>query len=347
MPIEFENPLTAGTVLVREDIRSQNFVPGVSGWRIEADGSAEFNDIIIRGGQTIGGDALYYSGAPAPGNLVLSISAAGGTDQFGNVYPPGLGVFASGSVLKAQISLTGGPDSQPGFTAYETATNYVFLGDGAVQWGNTGVNAFQDPEIQVLNTGSGTDPRVMILGPGRVDGPGSSNARIRISSAVGGRASVDIDAFNGVADLTLSGLVTSYAGNQFTTYVPVVGNAGTATWTTRTGWYQKFGKFTYFNAYLVVNAAGSGTSPITLTAPVDIDRTTRQQAAANCEMLTRAGVGPFAATGAAVALTTGSGNVFDRLRVTKDAATARIDNVNGEDLGSGTVISVQGWIREV
>lgn len=49
MAIEFVNPLTAGTVLVRSDIRSQNYVPGTSGWIIEADGDAELNDVVIRG----------------------------------------------------------------------------------------------------------------------------------------------------------------------------------------------------------------------------------------------------------------------------------------------------------
>lgn len=49
MSIEFENPLTAGTVLVREQVQSSDYVPGVSGWVIRADGSAEFNNVVIRG----------------------------------------------------------------------------------------------------------------------------------------------------------------------------------------------------------------------------------------------------------------------------------------------------------
>jgi hypothetical protein len=62
--IEFENPLVAGTVLVRSDIRSQDFVEGSSGWRIEADGSAEFNNVVIRGTGTDPAIIVGPDGAP-------------------------------------------------------------------------------------------------------------------------------------------------------------------------------------------------------------------------------------------------------------------------------------------
>lgn len=48
--IEFQDDtLVAGTVLVRELISSQNYVPGVSGWAIYADGSFEFDGGVFRG----------------------------------------------------------------------------------------------------------------------------------------------------------------------------------------------------------------------------------------------------------------------------------------------------------
>lgn len=110
MAIEFINPLTAGTVLVRSDIRSQNFVSGSAGWIIEADGDAEFNSVIIRGGTVVSGLALYYDGPPALGNLILSISADAGTDAYGNTYLAGLGVYSSDGVVNAlgsEFSVTG------------------------------------------------------------------------------------------------------------------------------------------------------------------------------------------------------------------------------------------------
>lgn len=47
--MSFSNPILAGEELIRNAIRSENFVTGVSGWRIARNGDAEFNDIIARG----------------------------------------------------------------------------------------------------------------------------------------------------------------------------------------------------------------------------------------------------------------------------------------------------------
>lgn len=115
MSIEFENPLTAGTVLVREQIQSQNYDPGVSGWVIKANGDAEFNDVVIRGGTVVSGLALYYNGTPAAGNLILSIAAAAGVDEFGNAYPQGLSVYGEDGQLTAdgaRLTLTGSNGSE-------------------------------------------------------------------------------------------------------------------------------------------------------------------------------------------------------------------------------------------
>lgn len=45
------NPIVGGTVLRIPAIQSPNFVEGVSGWAIFQDGTAEFNDIVIVGGE--------------------------------------------------------------------------------------------------------------------------------------------------------------------------------------------------------------------------------------------------------------------------------------------------------
>lgn len=46
--MSFRNSILAGLTLIREAIRSQNYDPGVAGWSIEADGTAEFSDLTIR-----------------------------------------------------------------------------------------------------------------------------------------------------------------------------------------------------------------------------------------------------------------------------------------------------------
>lgn len=50
----FRNSILAGEQLVRSGIRSENYVTGVSGWRIARDGSAEFSDAVIRGELIVG-----------------------------------------------------------------------------------------------------------------------------------------------------------------------------------------------------------------------------------------------------------------------------------------------------
>lgn len=45
----FNNSILSGTTLVRERITSEGFVAGSTGWSIDRDGNAEFNDITARG----------------------------------------------------------------------------------------------------------------------------------------------------------------------------------------------------------------------------------------------------------------------------------------------------------
>jgi hypothetical protein len=97
------DPVVGSTVLRRPAIQSPNFVTTVSGWTINADGSAEFNDLTIRG--TFNGTdfivnasgAFFYNGVPAAGNLATSIvpGVSTVTDPFGNTAQPGFTSYAS------------------------------------------------------------------------------------------------------------------------------------------------------------------------------------------------------------------------------------------------------------
>lgn len=107
MAINFENPLTAGTVLVRSDIRSQNFQPGVAGWRTEADGDAEFNNVIIRGATTTGGATLYYNGTPGLHTLIMSVAQEDGTDEYGNNYLAGIATYKADGITTYHQDLLG------------------------------------------------------------------------------------------------------------------------------------------------------------------------------------------------------------------------------------------------
>ena len=59
----FSDPITGGGILVQPEIRSPNFVTGVSGWIVRADGSAEFQSIIVPP-STGGSTAFIQATAP-------------------------------------------------------------------------------------------------------------------------------------------------------------------------------------------------------------------------------------------------------------------------------------------
>jgi hypothetical protein len=100
--MSFSNPVTGGQgALIRPAIKSPNFVHNVSGWTINRDGSAEFNNGTFRGTVTAstfqGTDFVintngefFYSAAPAAGNLIASIAPVAGSDTFGNPYLAGI-----------------------------------------------------------------------------------------------------------------------------------------------------------------------------------------------------------------------------------------------------------------
>lgn len=98
-------------------LHSPNYVTGVSGWSINQNGSAEFNNVVIRGGTVISGLALYYNGTPAAGNLIASIAAAGGTDSFGNPYLSGISSYNPAAIRWVSL--------QSGVTFYGWMSNTV------------------------------------------------------------------------------------------------------------------------------------------------------------------------------------------------------------------------------
>jgi hypothetical protein len=109
-----ENSPLGATVLRVPAIQSPNFVTGVSGWAIFANGTAEFNSLDINpGGVFTGTDyiinengAFFYNGAPALNTLVLSIVPGTALlhnpptvigfaqDAYGNWYFPGCTVYS-------------------------------------------------------------------------------------------------------------------------------------------------------------------------------------------------------------------------------------------------------------
>lgn len=133
------------------------------------------------------------------------------------------------------------------------------------------------------------------------------------------------------------------ASTTFTTYTPTVAGGGSATYTTRTGWYYKLGKMVYFNAEFVVGAAGSGTTNVTVTAPSSIYRGGRQVIPVHARGAYLFGL---AGNGHAYTYETGSGAVIDQITVSNDNAQNRDGILQGVSLVADARVTIQGWYRE-
>lgn len=338
MAIQFDQPLTAGTVLVRSDIRSQNFVAGSAGWRVEANGNAEFNSVIIRGGTVISGLALYYNGTPALGNLVMSISATAGTDSFGNAYVAGVGVYGTADKVTVKSS-TGNTAvlraDAPSYVADSTAPGLELrrsteAGDGAsiTEYDDTFDHGMLLLSPSPVNAGAGGDDFAYIQMIGRF----SADPSIQLIAT----GPTSFIAVNGTL-FDSGGEITTYNNGTWHTYTPVMANAGTATWTTRTGYWRRYGDWIVFVAYFVFSGAGSGATPVTVTGPRPIDRTTRQFVGAHLEAVAAGSAG----FGGAVSFVSGAGAVFDRVR--NPANTS----LNGVDFPATSIVTIQGAYREL
>lgn len=91
----FQNDVVGGITLVRPAIQSANYVPGVSGWAINRDGSAEFASGTFRG------PVIVID--PATGNVLGSIGANGNiSGQIGSFTDVLVGNQSVGQALTAR-----------------------------------------------------------------------------------------------------------------------------------------------------------------------------------------------------------------------------------------------------
>jgi hypothetical protein len=77
--MQFQDELAAGTILVRPALQSPDYVTGVSGWAIKIDGSAEFNNILIRG---TGTDPAIIVGPDGEPQVIIYNNGANGVVEF-------------------------------------------------------------------------------------------------------------------------------------------------------------------------------------------------------------------------------------------------------------------------
>jgi hypothetical protein len=170
----FKNPIVGGGgALIYPSIHSPNYVLGVTGWAIRKDGTAQFTGIVLIGGTFTGTNfiinssgSFFYSGTPALGNLIASITNAGGTDAKGNIYFGGITSYDPSFTPKTVAQLfTGalqlGTSTQVAGTGGATAGGLSIFNPSigaAVDLSSGGINA-ADLVAQLIAYSSSQNPQ--------------------------------------------------------------------------------------------------------------------------------------------------------------------------------------------
>lgn len=102
--IDFQNVIVAGTTLIRDAIQSPDYVAGVSGWSVNKDGTAEFNDVTIRGefiAQSPSGAFVEISAGSSVASILLEPASLGGHSY------SSAALFADSGSSSASLSIEG------------------------------------------------------------------------------------------------------------------------------------------------------------------------------------------------------------------------------------------------
>lgn len=201
------------------------------------------------------------------------------------------------------------------------------------------LNADASHTGNVLQAGLSTTVYAQITSDGRtlLTNMSSASSALFINTGSGHTGNLLRAQLNGTDKFVVgnAGDINVYAGNTFNTYTPTVSGGGAATFSTRTGWYQRLGKEIFFTAYFVVGVAGSGASVVQVTAPSSIDRTTRQTIPMHGSGLGGPGAGEYSA----LCFVGGSGSTIDRL-------TRGGTDLTGANLNAGSIVTITGRYRE-
>lgn len=168
----FSDPLVAGYVLIRQEVRSPDYVAGVSGWILRRDGYAEFNEIVVRGSGSFGpagGPRIELSDT---GVLTIYNSS---NQLVAQLDATGLFVQDLATGAQAGLRLTGGstlvqllPPDLPGF----------ILGAGQLLAKSDPGNSDAWSELSSPTIDGGARATISLLG----EEPGNSPAQIAIDT---------------------------------------------------------------------------------------------------------------------------------------------------------------------
>lgn len=251
----------------------------------------------------------------ASADVIKALNAAGVFAKLDPSAPSGIAdTPGPGLVLGGMTSPT---DVEPGsLTEWDdTFTRGLYLRTSSPVADPAAVEGVDYAAIRTAGRFYGVDPQIQLV----AGDPGSAPAGfVSLNSII-------VDAFS---------RIVSYGEPE--DYTPVLGNDGVATYSVRRGWFYRIGPMVFMNAYFVASGAGSGAANLSLTAPTNIDRTNRQYVGMSAEANTAGNNGSVTA----VAFTSGSGTVFDRVRNSTGA------NLIGTDITAGSILSFEGWYRE-
>ena len=143
--MQFANAYLMGELLQTPGISSPNYVTGVSGWRIGQDGSAEFNNAVIRG--NISGSAAYATTA----GLATDAQAVHGV-----VVSRDTTAASSNYTVNGQLPGTGWSIDRMGNAVFNNITSYGNASGPGGAWDNLVANVtfkYRGLELQgLLNT---------------------------------------------------------------------------------------------------------------------------------------------------------------------------------------------------
>jgi hypothetical protein len=133
----FEEPVLGGNnALVREEVKSPNYVAGVSGWDLGKNGDAEFNSIVVRGTvEADGASGSYIKIQPGTPFAKILLKAANPSTVVGSIYEDSGKLYLTGddSSNKARIILTSNTLTLPNTVTLDTSngTGNIYLSSGA------------------------------------------------------------------------------------------------------------------------------------------------------------------------------------------------------------------------
>lgn len=210
MAIEFDNPLTAGTVLIRDAIQSQNFSPGSAGWRVKSDGEAEFSDLTIRSSDGTDSTVTVTNGQ-------ISIEDGAGVEVI-QIDADGYRFYDNSGNLLADIRKDSTTAPLAGLYtrnfAFPTNT-YGFFAGGHIVFGPV-VNAEADSHgfIQYVCDPVGPQYNTAVtMSTGEIDQDLDQAARVQLVSERGQRAKVYVDGGSLIDEADLHVIGYAYAGN--------------------------------------------------------------------------------------------------------------------------------------